>query len=97
MFLIVGCSERGCSMPKKRRTYEESYRWMVERTANDIRDIYGAIADSTGSDLEFMSDEKVIEWMRGYSSDFVLTEKHSKIVCDDGSFYDRWIFDIDKI
>lgn len=93
MYLLVSCSEHGCYTPKKRKTYEDAYRWMVERTANNIRDLY----DFVSNDLEAMSDEEVIEWMKGYSSDFIFTEKHSKIICGDGSFYDRWIFDLDKI
>ena len=101
MFIITNCTASGNYTPSKAETYEEAYAWMVECTAENIRNAYKYEfdGDTEPDSIWKLSDKEVIAWAKENADmyAFNITDNFSYVEYSDGNFNEMQIFDLDKI
>lgn len=90
MYIVTNCTPQGNYTPVVTNTLKEAEVWMVECTANNIRNAF----EDEYEELNEMSDADVLVWAKK-NGEFYIYKDKTEIYYDDGAYNIMEIFEVE--
>ena len=90
MFIVTNCAPGGNYTPSVFKTFEEAEEWMLECTANNIKESNIPIYFSN------MNNKEVCQWaVKNIPDDFKITKDKTELYYSDESYNIMQIFEVE--